>query len=99
LRGGETPAEPIMPVLQEFETLSFVLSNEEWDLVTLSVRPTAVSVRVSVPSVVEAEAFEDAVLSITGSNLVWTPMDFRERGERVDCSMTGQWSEDAGRAP
>lgn len=99
LRGGDAPAEPIMPVLQEFETLSFVLANEEWNLVTLSVRPTAVSVRVSVPSVVEAEAFEDAVLSITGSNLFWTPMDFRERGDRVECSMTGQWSDDAGRAP
>ncbi|MFI4898849.1 MAG: hypothetical protein ACIARR_13625 [Phycisphaerales bacterium JB059] len=99
LRGGDAPAEPIMPVLQEFETLSYVLSNEEWDLVTLSVRPTAVSVRVSVPSVVEAEAFEDAVLSITGSNLEWTPMDFRERGDRVDCSMTGQWSASAGRTP
>ncbi len=100
LRVNESPAEPIMPVLQEFETLSFVLSNPEWNLISLSVTPTAVSVRVSVPSVVQAEAFEASILDITGSNLGWTPMDFRERGDRVDCSMTGQWAADAasGRA-
>lgn len=90
------PAEPIMPVLEEFETLSFVLSNPEWDLITISLTTTAVSVRVSVPDVVEAEAFESAILEITGSNLAWAPMDFRERGDRVDCSMTGQWTDSAG---
>ncbi len=95
LKAESAPAEPIMPVLEEFETLSFVLANPEWDLVSLSLTPAAVSVRVSVPDVVQAEAFEDAVLSITGSYLSWTPMNFRELGGRVDCNMTGQWTEAA----
>ena len=100
LQQESDPAEPIMPVLEEFETLSFVLANPEWDLVSISLTPTAVSVRVSAPDVVEGEAFESAILDITGSNLSWAPMDFRERGDRVDCSMTGQWAGAAsGRGP
>ena len=95
IKAEDDPAEPIMPVLEEFETLSFVLQNENWDLVALSITPTAVSLRVSVPDVVEAEAFASAVQEITGSNLIWTPPDFRERSSKVDCSITGQWSVEA----
>ncbi|MEZ6244045.1 MAG: hypothetical protein R3B57_13495 [Phycisphaerales bacterium] len=85
-------AEPIMPVMAAFDRLTFVLANPDWDLVTISVGSTAVSVRVTVPDVRTAEQLEQAVLSITAGLLEWTPMDKRERAGAVDCNLTGTWS-------
>ncbi len=90
-----TRTEPIMPVMSAFERLTFVLSNPEWDLVSISVGSTAVSMRVTVPDVVTAEQLEQGVLSITTGILEWTPMVKRERAGAVDCDLTGTWSPEA----
>ncbi len=84
--------EPIMPVMDAFDRLTFSLSNPDWDLVTLKVGSTAVQVRVTVPDVVTAEQLEQSVLTITAGLLEWTPMEKRERAGAVDCNLTGTWS-------
>jgi hypothetical protein len=82
---------PEKPVMRELETLSFILSNPEYELRDLSLSELVVTITVDVP---DTAAYEDLVTSlsrISGSSVrSWTPSP-QTVGGRLRVTLTGDW--------
>jgi len=95
--------DPEMPILQELETLSLVLSSEDIDLIDLTLDSRGITrprVVVLVPSLAVAEQLGAALKQIAGSNLVnWTTPDFINQADgKVRATYTASWSPQASSA-
>jgi len=96
--------EPEMPILQELETLSLVLSSEDIDLVDLTLDSRAITrprIVVLVPSLEIAEQLGAALKQIAGSNLTgWSTPDFVNQPDgKVRATYLANWVQNAATAP
>ncbi len=95
--------EPEKPILQELETLSFVLGNPDYKLEQLSITPLGVMMTLTVPDTAAYEDLAAALNHISGSSIgKWTPKIIRNyRNTRTGqntglrCSFDGSWKANA----
>lgn len=67
-------AEPAMPVMEEFETISLVLGTGSFALTAIDVGYEAVSISVQARSIEDADALYEALQRVSGSRIAqWTP--------------------------
>ncbi|MCC5823861.1 MAG: hypothetical protein LAT64_08940 [Phycisphaerales bacterium] len=96
-RTGRLDAENIRPVLQELETLSFVLAMPGITLTEIEVNDSIVTVRAALGSVAEAEQLDQALRGIGGTQLRWDGPTFTEtgRGEQtvVNATYVARWAQ------
>lgn len=92
-------ADPAMPVMQELETLSFILGNPDYTLEALSLDSRGLSkLQVVVPDIAQAEALLDALRSIAGSHMGEWRAKYQPRPDssggpsRVLADFTGTWA-------
>lgn len=87
--------DPEMPILQELETLSLVLSSEDIELVDLTLDSRAITrprVVVLVPTIELAEQLGTALKQIAGSNLTgWTPEFATQAGGKIRATYLASW--------
>ena len=94
---------PAKPILQELETLSYVLSLEEFDLTEISLDSRSTS-RMSVlaPSLRQGEQLFEALQHIGGSSLTWRTQNYdapRPSDGKVRCQFTADWATPPTRPP
>lgn len=84
------------PILQELETISFVLGipGIEIDKITLNNRNVTAVVRVE--NIGQAEQINQSLKIIEGSNLVWRSMNPANRGEKVQATYLASWDDGEG---
>jgi hypothetical protein len=97
-RALDAPArnDVAVPILQELETISFVIGNNNFALENLDLDTRGARVTILTGSTSEAEAVVEAFRRIAGSNLVdWSPtFSNRNEGEtvRIRGVYTSKWS-------
>jgi hypothetical protein len=83
-----------MPVMQELDTVSFLIGNPAFELRDLSIGQLNATFTVIVPSIEQYEDLREGLKSIGGSRVNWTANANAERGsDRVRVRCSGQWIE------
>jgi LEA14-like dessication related protein len=84
---------PTKPVLEELETISYVLGMSGIEIDNLQISHTLVKVKIRTENLSLAEQINEALRSIDGSNIQWraTP-DLNKRGEQIEATFTGVWN-------
>lgn len=84
-----------MPVLEELEVLSLLLSSPDFEIVSIRLMDTIPTVEVVVPGTDSYEAIKESVDRIKGSFCKWR-VDLKSGGgDRVTVTMTGTWTDEA----
>lgn len=92
-------AEPALPVMQELESLSYVLSNPDYNLESVEIdSKSVIKVVVVAKEIAAAELMLEAINAIAGTNSVdWTAA-YRLRNEKgeskVTATFTAKWNPD-----
>jgi len=84
---------PQKPILQELETLSFVLGNPDYKLEKIEMSATAVTIIVVVPDTAAYEELVESIERIAGSSVgdwIKTP---RTNPSGIRINFTGLWSD------
>lgn len=88
--------DPEMPVLQELETLSLVLSSEDIELLDLTLDSRGITrprIVVLVPTIELAEQLGTALKQIAGSNLTaWAPEFTPQSGGKIRATYLASWT-------
>ncbi|MDI1289383.1 MAG: hypothetical protein PSX37_05455 [bacterium] len=91
-------AEPALPVIQELESLSYVLSNPDYSLESVEIdSKTVIKMIVIANDIASAELMLEAINAVAGTSSVdWTATSYRARvdkGEnKVTATFTGKWN-------
>lgn len=85
---------PPKPVVQELETLAFVLGNPDYELIEIDISSLSATFRVRVDDTMAFEQLQQSLFGIGGSNIVWTPLNPRQMGGRIEVSASGTWSQE-----
>jgi hypothetical protein len=85
-------ATPEKPVLPELETLSFVLSNDQYQLQRLSISGLMVVIEVIVPGTAAYEELSESLNRIAGSAVSSWDRETRPDARGVRATFTGRWS-------
>lgn len=83
------------PILEELETISFVLgmSGIEIDSIQLTHTLAKLTIRVDDDDLSLAEQINESLRSIQGSNLQWRPQpELVKRGNKIEASFTAVWN-------
>ncbi|MBO6512587.1 MAG: hypothetical protein JJ974_01305 [Phycisphaerales bacterium] len=94
---GPMQVTPTKPILEELETISFVLgmSGIEIDSIQLTHTLAKLKIRVDEDDLSLAEQINESLRSIQGSTLQWRPQpELVKRGNKIEASFTAVW--DAG---
>ncbi len=84
----------LMPVMQELETVSFVIGYPDFELRDLSFGQLNASFTVTVPSIEQYEQLRESLRYVAGSSVNWSAKADEERGsDRVRVRCQGQWIE------
>lgn len=91
------------PILQELETLSYVLGTKDSELDELSLLSSGVVLYVAVPDTKTAEDLDQALSEIEGTHLEWRPPEFHSTGggrtshpgKPVIVTLYGKWKSEA----
>lgn len=86
---------PPLPVLQELEALSFVLSSEHITLRDLTISPLSITLKVEVAQTADYEALAQAIRSVSGSTVEWRET-LSPRNNVVEVTFTGSWPRSPG---
>jgi hypothetical protein len=87
---------PAMPVLEELETLSFVLGSADYEITEVRMSEIAPLIRLTVPSLRDYEELVDALPRISGSFCDWRLSQQSGAGsDRLNVTMTGSWTPEA----
>lgn len=92
---GPMQVTPTKPILEELETISFVLgmSGIEIDSIQLTHTLAKLKIRVSGDDLSLAEQINESLRSIQGSNLQWRPQpELVKRGDKIEASFTAVWN-------
>lgn len=83
------PEKPVMP---ELETLSFVLSNSDYELREIDLSEFGVTIDVTVPDTAAYEELINALSRIAGSSVAsWDPRP-QSQGDKIRVTITGNWA-------
>lgn len=93
ISAGDLP--PPLPVLQELEALSFVISSEQITLRDLTISPLSITLKVEVSQTAEYEALAQAIRSVSGSTVEWRET-LNPRNNVVEVTFTGSWPRSPG---
>lgn len=87
---------PAMPVLEELETLSFVLGSADYEITEVRMSEIAPLIRLTVPTLRDYEELVDALPRISGSFCDWRLSQQSGAGsDRLNVTMTGSWTPEA----
>lgn len=92
-KSGPVKVTPTKPVMEELETISFVLGMSGIEIDSIQLTHTLVKVQIRVNDLQLAEQINEAFRSIDGSHLQWraTP-GLKNRGEQIEASYTATWN-------
>ena len=92
-KSGPVNVVPTKPVLEELETISYVLGMSGIEIDTIQLTNTLVKVKIRAADLQIAEQINEALRSISDSNLQWraTP-DLTNRGTQIEASYTATWN-------
>ncbi len=80
------------PVLEELETVSFVLGMSGIDIDTISLTNTLATLKIRTQDLALAEQINEALRSIEGSHIQWRASpDLTKRGVQIEATFTGTW--------
>lgn len=90
---GPVQIAPTKPVLEELETISYVLGMSGIEIDNLQISQTLVKVKIRTENLSLAEQINEALRSIKGSHIQWraTP-DLNRRGDQIEATFTGVWN-------
>jgi hypothetical protein len=90
---GPMQIAPIKPILQELETVSFVLGMSGIEIDNIQISHTLVKVKIRTENLSLAEQINEALRTIDGSSIQWraTP-DLVKRGTQIEATFTGVWN-------
>ena len=97
--------DPEMPVLEELETLSFVLGNPDYKIEQIAINKLGVFLTLTVPNTAAYEELTESLGQIAGSHIskwessVIQRQNSRSPNQGVQCNFTGIWKSDAGTLP
>ncbi|MEN0019732.1 MAG: hypothetical protein AAF747_02490 [Planctomycetota bacterium] len=92
LRNTRSPADDVRPVLQELESLSYVLSAPDFAIDRLSITPISIILRVNVADIPTYEFLAGALNEIQGSQISsWSGTLQATNDDTVDAQFTGTW--------
>lgn len=90
-RTGSVREENPRPIMAELDTISYVLAVPGVTLDEIEVTDAIVTVKVKVPSVREAEQLDQALRSIGGSQLQWSPWSPRSVRDQIEVIFSARW--------
>ena len=91
-KSGPVSVTPTKPVMEELETISYVLGMSGIEIDSIQLTHTLVKVQIRVNDLQLAEQINEAFRSIDGSHLQWrTSPDLKNRGEQIEASYTATW--------
>ncbi len=85
---------PPKPIVQELETLAFVLGNPDYELLEIDISSLSATFRVRVDDTMAFEQLQQSLFGIGGSNIIWTPLNPRQMGGRIEVSGSGTWAQE-----
>lgn len=106
LRQRKTSAQgvrPAKPILEELETVSYVLAGSGAHITEMSLRDSSVHITVTVPDIRTGEVLRESLNSIGGSHVTWKG-DFPgggrgPAGERLTFTLDGAWTTPTPKPP
>jgi hypothetical protein len=92
-RTGPMQVAPTKPVLEELETISFVLGMTGIEIDSIQLTHTLVKVKIRTKDLSLAEQINEALRSIEGSHLQWRPQpELSNRGEQIEATFSAVWN-------
>jgi hypothetical protein len=92
-RTGPMQVTPTKPVLEELETISFVLGMTGIEIDSIQLTHTLVKVKIRTKDLSLAEQINEALRSIEGSHLQWRPQpELSNRGEQIEATFSAVWN-------
>lgn len=92
-KSGPVQVAPNKPILEELETISFVLGMTGIEIESIQLTHTLVKLQIRTEELSLAEQINEALRSIEGSNIQWRASpDFTRRGELIEASFSGVWN-------
>jgi len=96
----QPPFDPPKPILQELDTLAFVIGSEAYELERLRLNPITVELEIFVDELEQYEQLTESLRGIAGRATELTDRSVGERGGRFRATYTFQWIEQGeGEAP
>jgi len=91
-RTGPMQVTAPKPVLEELETVSFVLGMSGIDIDSISLTNTLATLKIRTEDLALAEQINGALRSIEGSHIQWRAQpDLTRRGVQIEATFTGTW--------
>ncbi|MBL4809248.1 MAG: hypothetical protein JKY43_04215 [Phycisphaerales bacterium] len=91
-RTGPMQVTAPKPVLEELETVSFVLGMSGIDIDSISLSNTLATLKIRTQDLALAEQINEALRSIEGSHIQWRASpDLTNRGAQIEATFTGTW--------
>jgi len=92
-RTGPMQVTPTKPILEELDTISFVLGMSGIEIDTIQITHTVVKLKIRTADLALAEQINEALRAIDGSHLQWraTP-ELNNRGNQIEATFTAVWN-------
>ncbi len=84
------------PIMEELETLSYVLGTPGIEIITLQLNNNTVAITIRVEDIAQAEQINQSLTAIRGSHLRWRPFELKNRGQQIEATFTARWKEAGG---
>ncbi len=84
------------PIMEEFDTLSYVLGTPGIEIITLRLTNTTATITIRVKDITQAEQINQSLTAIRGSYLRWRPFQLNNRGQQIEATFNARWKESEG---
>ena len=92
-RSGPMQVTPTKPILEELETISYVLGMSGIEIESIQLTHTLVKIQIRVNDLALAEQINQSLRSIEGSNLQWRPQsELSRRGNLIEAAFSAVWN-------
>ena len=91
-RSGPMKVTPTKPILEELETISYVLGMSGIEIESIQLTHTLVKIQIRVDDLALAEQINQSLRSIEGSHLQWRPQsELSRRGTLIEAAFSAVW--------
>lgn len=91
-QAGPVDLTPVKPILDELETVSFILGMPGIEIQSIDFSLGLVKVQIQVEALETAEQINEALRSIEGSSLEWfASPDLKNRGNKIQATYNATW--------
>jgi len=84
------------PIMEEFDTLSYVLGTPGIEIATLRLNNNTVTITIRIEDIAQAEQINQSLTAIKGSYLRWHPFELKNKGQQIEVTFVARWKETGG---